>query len=135
MSERPRPTPVSWDREFWDAAAEGRLVAQSCRDCGRLQHYPRPACIDCLSQSRDWVTLSGLGTVWSFSIVRQVTSQAFAHEVPFVLADVQLDEGLRFMSRLDELSVEIGDRVRVRMKPIPEGGLWLPYFERLVDPR
>ncbi len=133
MSERPHPVAVSWDQPFWDAARQGQLVAQQCRDCGRLQHYPRPACIDCLSQSREWVTLTGLGTVWSFSIIRQVTNPVFASEVPFALVDVELAEGPRITSRLDDTSVEIGDPVRVRMRPIPGTELWLPYFERLTN--
>ncbi|MCA4135386.1 Zn-ribbon domain-containing OB-fold protein [Arthrobacter sp. M4] len=126
------PVAVSWDKPFWESAAQGRLVAQQCRDCGRLQHYPRPACIDCLSQSRDWIRLSGRGTVWSFSIVRQVADPAFAGEVPFALVDVELEEGLRITSRLDDTSVEIGDRVQVTMRAIATG-LCLPYFERLPD--
>jgi len=69
--------------------------------------------------------------VWSFAIVRQVADPAFAGEVPFVLVDVELDEGLRMTSRLDDLSVEIGDRVKVVMRQIPDVGIWLPYFERI----
>jgi hypothetical protein len=40
-----------------------------------------------------WVKVSGKGTVYSFTIAQQATHHAFAEEVPYVIAIVELAEG------------------------------------------
>src|SRR5699024_1768175 len=112
--ERPVPTPVHWDREFWALASRGILGAQRCTSGGHLQHDRRPACARCLSQERSWQHLNGRGRVYSFTIVRRPMDPGFGDEVPFALLDVLLDEGLRLLSRLADESqaahLAIGDR-------------------------
>jgi len=87
----PRPTLIS--KPFWDGLREEKLLVQRCRSCGRLQHYPRPHCIVCLSQELEWAPMSGKGTVYSFTIVRRAAHPAFAADVPYVLAVIELQEG------------------------------------------
>ncbi len=129
---RPTPVPVHWDREFWELAGQGILGAQECLDCGHLQHYPRPVCVNCLSRNRTWRRLSGRGRVYSFTTVRRPENRAFASEAPFTLIDVDLDEGLRLVSRLaDETqapALAIGDTVTAVFRPVGDGSLKLPYF-------
>ncbi|MES2169175.1 MAG: Zn-ribbon domain-containing OB-fold protein [Actinomycetota bacterium] len=128
----PTPRPVHWDREFWAAAARGILTAQECLDCGHLQHYPRPACANCLSRNRTWRTLSGHGRVYSFTTVRRPENPVFAAEAPFTLLDVDLEEGLRIVSRLaDEKEapgLRIGDGVTAVFRPVGDGSISLPFF-------
>lgn len=87
----PRPTLIS--KPFWDGLRVEKLLVQRCRSCRRLQHYPRPHCIVCLSQELEWAEMSGRGTVYSFTIVRRAAHPAFAADVPYVLAVIELDEG------------------------------------------
>lgn len=94
----PRPTVVS--RPFWEAAKQHRLVVQQCRQCGNRQHYPRPFCVRCLSTELDWKECSGRGTVYAFTVVRQALNPAFAPDVPYVLATVELEEGPRLCTNI-----------------------------------
>ncbi|MFC9355128.1 Zn-ribbon domain-containing OB-fold protein [Rhodococcus sp. NPDC057014] len=130
MTGRPFPTPVHWDKEFWDRARDGVLTAQECLDCGRLQHYPRPGCANCWSRNRRWRELSGRGRIYSFTVVRQPVHPAFTDEAPYPLVDVELEEGVRMLSvlrgtPLDQLS--IGMPVAVEFGPEVDG-IRLPYF-------
>lgn len=131
---RPIPSPVHWDRAFWDAASRGVLVAQRCIECGHRQHYPRPACGNCLSRNRDWDELSGRGTIYSYTVVRQPVHPAFVDAAPYVFVDVALDEGLRMVSTMvgaGPNDVCIGDRVLVIFRRA--GEVSLPYFVRDDD--
>lgn len=132
---KPVPTPVHWDLGFWDLAAQGILSAQHCRNCGHLQHYPRPACVVCLSDDREWQHLSGRGEIFSFTIVRRPIDPSFGPEAPFALIDVLLEEGIRLLSRLADEShaadLAIGDPVCVVFRET-ENGLHLPYFEPIA---
>ena len=56
---------------FWDAAKQHRLAIQQCSDCGKLRHPPTRVCAACGSEAMGWRTLSGRGTLYSFTIVHQ----------------------------------------------------------------
>lgn len=112
---RPRPILTEDNHEFWDAAKEGRLVAQRCTNCGRLHHPPRPMCPHCHSLERSLVTLAGAGSVYSYSIIHYPQSASF--EYPIIAVLVELDEGIRMLSNLVDVEpsdVQIGMPVVLR---------------------
>ena len=67
----------------------------------------------------EWVTASGLGTVYSFTVIRQNGVPPFKERVPFVVATVDLDEaGARMLAAMPALApddAEIGMRVQSRV--------------------
>ena len=118
-------------RPYWDAAREGRLVVQECRECGRLTHPPLPACPDCHSTELGWREVSGAGAVYTYTVVRHPTHFAFAGQIPYVIALVELAEGPRLITGItgcppDE--VRVGMPVRAVFREVTEG-VTLPYFE------
>jgi uncharacterized protein len=112
VTEVRRPAPVVTDDSamFWDAAAEGRLVAQACTDCGRLRHPPRPMCPQCGSLRSTARDLVGTGTLYSYGILHHPQHPAF--DYPVVAALVDLDEGVRVVSNLVDVAL---DDVRIGM--------------------
>lgn len=99
-AEKPTPVPTATSAPFWRAASEGRLDMQFCPRCARYVHYPRPLCPGCLGRL-DWRTLSGRGTVYSFTVVHRAPSREFA-DVPYTLALVDLEEGPRLLARVSD---------------------------------
>jgi len=116
LPPRPIPEASPYGEPYWAAAVDGRLVVQHCPRCNRLQHFPRPWCTACLHDALDYVEASGRGTVYSCTVVRRNPNPAFAARVPYVLALIDLDEGVRVMSNVIGCAPEavtIGARVRV----------------------
>lgn len=115
----PRPTPE--DGEFWAGARRGELRIQRCSQCGLHQHYARMLCRHCGAEGPEWVTASGLGTVYSFTVIRQNGIPPFRDRVPFVVAAVDLDEeGARVLGAMPDLAPDaavIGMRVRAVFRP------------------
>jgi uncharacterized OB-fold protein len=97
--QRPAPILTEDNHEFWEAAKSGRLVAQKCNGCGRLRHPPRPMCPNCHSLEFDQVELSGLGKIYSYSILHHPQLPVFSYPIIAVL--VELDEGVRLLSDLE----------------------------------
>ena len=97
---KPMPRPTAVSQAYWDAAREHRLVAPRCCACATLFLYPRSTCPACLSTEHDWVQLSGRGRVYTFTVVRQAAHPAFADDVPYVFAIVELDEGPRLVTNV-----------------------------------
>ena len=110
------PRPTSEDREFWEGARRGELRIQRCDSCGQHQHYPRLLCSHCGSEAVGFVTASGLGTIYSYTVIRKNGVPAFRERVPFVVAAVDLDEsGARILATMPSLAPDaarIGLRVR-----------------------
>ncbi|TMA99719.1 MAG: OB-fold domain-containing protein, partial [Deltaproteobacteria bacterium] len=57
-------------------------------------------CPACLSSATEWVRASGRGTVYSFTVTYQNQAAGFREELPYVLAIVELDEGVRMMTNV-----------------------------------
>ncbi len=115
---KPLPEITSLTKPFWEAAKKGELHLQRCMLCGHYQWYPRPSCQKCGSMKLEWVKASGLGRVYSFTVIRRVVGNSpdFANDIPFVVAEVDLDEGVRVYSNIVDVKpedVQIGMRVRV----------------------
>jgi uncharacterized OB-fold protein len=126
-SETPKylwPRPNLVDREFWEGARRGELRLQHCTTCGRHQHYPRMLCSHCGAATLEWITASGDGTIYSYTVVRQNGVPPFSERVPFVVATIDLDEeGARMLASMPTLAPDaarIGMRVRARFRAATE---------------
>jgi uncharacterized OB-fold protein len=125
---RPAPILTEDNHFFWDAARDHRLVAQRCRDCGRLRHPPRPICPHCHSLEFVIVDLAGEGVVYSYAILHHPQNPAF--DYPVIAALVELEEGVRVVSNLvdtDPSDIVIGMPVTVDYRPTRHDGM-VPVF-------
>jgi len=81
--------------------------------------------------------LSGRGNVVSFVVFRRVYHEAFRNQVPYVVAVIDLEEGVRFMSRLVDVAPEschAGMAVEVVFSPVADG-VTLPLFRPAGEPQ
>jgi len=110
----PRPTPET--EAYWDGCRKHELLLQCCSQCGNFQFYPRIICTRCSSDKLEWVKANGHGKILTFTVVRRPVSEAYAEDVPYVVALIKLDEGPTMMSNVvecDPESLQIGDPVQV----------------------
>jgi uncharacterized OB-fold protein len=136
--KKPLPTPSAVSRPFWEAAKEHRLTYQRCRVCGTRVFYPRDVCPgpECFGiNTLDWVESTGKGWVYAHTISYQPAHPGFADDVPYVLAIIELDEGVRMNSNVinvDPKNVRIGMRVKVVWDDVTDE-FTLPKFEPAED--
>ena len=132
-SHVPRPTPPITDlsRPYWDAAAQGRLLVQTCGACGRWRHYPRLLCDQCYSSEVLWKQASGRGKVHSWTVSHHAYHPAFADELPYALVTIDLDEGVRALGRFrgDATRLSIGLAVQAAFET-RDGGVDLVFTPR-----
>ncbi len=118
---------------YWEGIAQGELRIQRCDACSRAVFYPRAICPYCHANQLSWIVATGKGTIYSYTVAHQAFG-AFAAEVPYIVAIVELDEGARMMTRIIDApreDVSIGASVQVTFTSVGED-LTLPYF-RLVE--
>ena len=129
---KPLPEPGRDTRPWWDALNEGRLVIQQCAACGALRHYPRPVCPACYSMEVQWRQVSGRGAIHSWTVAHHPFHPGFKAELPYVLATVDLEEGVRMVAQLRDVTLDavtVGLPVQVDFERATEG-LTLPVFRK-----
>ncbi len=121
--EKPLPVPTVETKPFWEYCRKHELRMQKCTQCGYIRYPVSVLCPKCHSMEAEWVRLSGRGKVFSFVVVRYVYNKAFANDVPYALASIELEEGPRMMSNIIGCKLE---DIRVDM-PVQV------YFEDVTD--
>ena len=101
-------------KQYFDSLAAGSFRIQRCDACSHHVFYPRVQCPRCASDRLAWVEPSGLGTVYSTTVFRRKPADGGDQQI----ALVDLDEGVRMMSRVEKVdpaAVRIGMRVKARI--------------------
>lgn len=129
---KPLPVPDVETRPFWDACREGRLTLQRCTNCGHRRFPPTFYCAKCNSAEHEWIESTGRGRVFSWIVVRHpVPREIYAVDVPYVVALIELDEGVRIASNIvgiEPEEVTANMAVRAIFKPVTPD-VTLPIFE------
>src|SRR5437879_7129733 len=76
--KKPIPMPDETSQPFFDGAKDHRLMLQSCSTCGTAMWPVKSRCPACLSSEITWVQSSGKGTLYTFSLMHQVSHPGFA---------------------------------------------------------
>lgn len=137
MSWKEQVVPTSFDEDilpFWDGLARREFLLYRCKRCG-AHYWPMAYCrnhddIPRLDEM-EWAPASGKGRVFSWIRVYQVLNPAYADELPYALALVELDEGPLFPTRIvdcDPMEVRVGLPVEVVFEEVAETGMTLPLF-------
>lgn len=125
----PLPRPTALSKPHWEGCREGVLRVQRCRRCEVYVFIPQPACPECLGGALEWTESSGLGTIYSYTIVHRPQQPSF--ETPYVPIIAELEEGWFMLSNLLRRNlaepIEIGLPIEVAFEPMSDE-ITLPFF-------
>ncbi len=114
---RPMPVKTPTSAPFWDALAQHRIVIQYSPSTQAYVFYPRVLAPRTLAGDLEWREISGMGTLYSFTVARRPVGPHFADAVPQILGIVEWDEGPRFSTELVDVAPE-EICVGMRVKPV-----------------
>lgn len=89
------PLPDAKDHEFapyWEGTRNKELRVPKCNNCGNLRWPPRPMCPICHSFEVNWISTSGKGHLFSWTVVWHTTLSGYQGEIPYVVALIELDD-------------------------------------------
>lgn len=112
---------------FWQSVRAHALALQRCESCGTFRYIPLEICPKCHSEEAEWTPVSGLGEVYTYTIVHRAPTPAYQEDTPYVIAHVTLAEGPRMISNLIGIApedVRIGMPVRLVYEDIGEASLF-----------
>ncbi|MCZ7889686.1 MULTISPECIES: Zn-ribbon domain-containing OB-fold protein [Agrobacterium] len=93
-------------KQWFDAAQHNTLLVQRDPATGTLQMYPRARVVGHPEREPEWIEASGRGTLYSFTVVHRSIHEEFASMTPFVIALVDLKEGVRLTSWVIDTPLE-----------------------------
>jgi len=120
-----KPVPDADTEPHWAGIAAGELRLQRCTACDLAVFYPRAVCPHFFGARLTWFTARGAGQVYSYTVVHRAFGE-FADQAPFTVALVDLDEGVRMMTRIVDAApgqVEIGLPVELTVRQIADAEL------------
>jgi uncharacterized OB-fold protein len=132
IQTKPLPRLDGLAGEFYGWCKKHELRFQRCMGCGLWRHVPRLLCPACSSADWQWTATTGRGQVFTWVEAARAMHPAFAEEAPYTAVVVEMEEGVRIVSRVidcppDELS--IGMSVNVVYDDVTED-VSLPLFKR-----
>ena len=107
-------SPQGIQAQHQQALDDGRFLIQHCGACGRHVYFPRELCPHCGALAPALVAPAGGGAVHAVTTIRRKAEQGGDYN----LCLVELDEGVRLMSRVEGLppaAVMVGLRVTARV--------------------
>ena len=129
--QKQSPVPTEFDKPFYDACNEERLVVQHCAACNRFQFPPRMMCPRCGGANLQWRQVSGRGRIQSRVVVYDSPVSALIPDQPFNVATIALEEepDVIMLSHLPGVPVDqvpIGAAVEVIFETTPATGQKVP---------
>jgi hypothetical protein len=124
MNALMEPPPSDEAAPFWEATRRGELVLPWCRACDQPFWYPRAICPRCLGDKIEWRAASGEGVIYAASVQHLPGPGRDAADGPYVVALVDLAEGVRVMANVLECAPDdahAGLRVHARWHPLSDG--------------
>ncbi len=113
---------------FWrEIGSRYNFIGTKCGNCGKVDFPPRAVCPDCGRKSigrMERLKLAGRGTVVTYTVIHDAPAQ-FEMQKPYVMAIIEMDEGVRLTSQLIDVNsedVKIGMRVQSTFRKLGQEG-------------
>ncbi len=103
-----------------------RLEAAQCLACGKIWFPPRTICRECGGREFGPLELPRRGKVLTYTVIR-VPPAAFEEQKPYVVAIVELDNGVRLTCMVTEAppdEVKIGTPVELVFRRLQKESEW-----------
>ncbi|MBI4329909.1 MAG: Zn-ribbon domain-containing OB-fold protein [Chloroflexi bacterium] len=124
---KPKPSLDADIAPFWEAAKKHEFVLMRCKKCGAW-YFPAAYCRfhdnEPLFGNMEWAKASGRGKVFSYNVSYRAFNPAFAGDLPYVYALIELEEGPLISSNVTGCPVEtvkVGMPVELVWEDNPDG--------------
>jgi uncharacterized protein len=105
-------------KRFFEQARDGRLTGIKCGGCAEVAIPPKEFCASCGARAWETVTLSGEGTLASYTIIR-VAPARHVDDAPYAVGVVRLKEGASIFGRILDVPFEkLAVGLPLRFRPI-----------------
>jgi uncharacterized OB-fold protein len=101
---KPLPVLTPGNLPFWEASKAHEFKIPRCAECRAWVFPIAPMCQNCWSDVLAWEPLSGWGIVSSWVVFHRAFDPSYTADVPYAVVQIDLDEGIRFISNLTDVA-------------------------------
>jgi uncharacterized OB-fold protein len=105
------------DTSYEQYLNEFKIMGSRCKKCGALSLPPRPICVSCHSAEMEWVEFKGRGKLAAFTSISvappYMAQEGFGRNHPYLVGVVELEEGVKSVSRITGLDAKKPDQIQV----------------------
>ncbi len=113
-------------RKFFEALAEGKLLATKCKKSGKILFPPQVDCPDDPEDEVEWVELPREGELLTWTVI-YTKPYSFGHYPDYTVGIARLTNGVQVLAwvrETDPKKLRVGQKVRIEIvKREPEGYL------------
>jgi len=103
-----------------------KILGTKCNKCNKVFLPPRKVCHICFKQNTEWIEVSNIGTLTSFTIARKQL-KSLKKKVPVILGLIQLDGAdtsiIHYIENIEPEKVKIGIRVEAKFRDETKGNI------------
>ena len=102
-----------------DYLEKGKVMMTKCQQCGKAFFPPKADCPKCVSSNVEWLEISSIGTLLTFTVVNYGPS-GFENDTPYTLGIAEFEEGVKVLGRVSKAisPEEIKVGMRVKLTPV-----------------
>jgi len=110
---------------FLNELKNGKIIASTCKKCGRIMVPPRVFCEQCFKPTNGWTYVKDTGTINTYS-VSFIAGDASRIKEPIIVAVIDIDGAspgmgiLHTVQEIDWKKVKFGMKVKAVWKPEKE---------------
>lgn len=86
-------------QDYLNGLINGKIIGSKCKRCGNLMIPLKPICSSCGSLDVEKFESTGKGRIQAFTVI-YVAPKAFEEKVPYIVALIRLEEGVKIMGRI-----------------------------------
>ena len=134
---KPLPIISDFNRPFWEGTRRHELRLQRCSACRKYWAPNGPVCPHCFSEEYSWDQVEGRGKIAAWVVFHKVYHPAFAKDVPYNVAFIELAEGPRIIANVVGVKNEelhVGMPVEVVFEDVNDE-ISLPKFRKAGAPK
>ena len=115
--------------KFFENLKERKFTTTKCLKCESLMWHPRLICPNCNSDDVDWVNIPKVGKILSFSSVNAGAPMGFEDKVPFSVALIELENGMKILSIVDAKyeDLAVGKKVELNVYQLEDSRVWFNF--------
>ena len=107
------------DTSYEQYLNELKIMGSRCKKCGALALPPRPICVSCYHAEMEWFEFKGRGKLAAFTSISVappfMIQEGFGRNNPYLVGVVELEEGVKTVSRINGLDARKPEQIKVGM--------------------
>lgn len=112
---------------------EKKILGTKCKNCSKTYVPPRKTCPTCFTLNEDWVEISPLGTLVTYTVVRRKSS-SLPKNPPVIYGLIKLEGSdtalLHFIDEVSPDDIKIGMKLRAKFANERKGTIFdIEYFK------